>query len=137
MKKKHILLVLPYCGVIFLQTRPKLQQAFEDVLNCYKLLFRFFPFKDPLSKDLIYGVVYKFQCGLCSKSYYGENISHLNIRFGEHIGVPPLTGTKVKSINNKAVGDHLLHCNYLYSFNNFSILEHEKKSFYQKLKKAF
>ena len=83
MKKKHVLLVLPYCGVIFLQTRPKLQQAFEDVLNCCKLLFRFSPFKDPLSKDLIYGVVYKFQCGLCNESYYGENISHLNIRFAE------------------------------------------------------
>ena len=119
-----------------MQTRPKLQQAFEEVLNCCKLLFRFFPFKDPLSKDLIYGVVYKFQCGLCSASYYGENISHLNIRFGEHIGVPPLTGMKVKSINNKAVGGHLLHYNYLYSFNNFSILDHEKKKLLLEIKES-
>ena len=57
-------------------------------------------------KDLISGVVYKFQCGLCSKSYYCESIRHLDIRSGEHIGVSPLTGKKVKSLNNSAICDH-------------------------------
>ena len=84
-------------------------------------------FKDPISKDLISGVVYKFQCGLCNESYYGESIRHLDIRSGEHIGVSPLTGKKVKPVNNSAVRDHLLHCKYLPSFDNFSILAHENK----------
>ena len=33
------------------------------------------------------GVVYKFKCGLCNESYYGESIRHLDIRSGEHIDV--------------------------------------------------
>ena len=50
-------------------------------------------------------------------------VSVLDIRSGEHIGVSPLTGKKVKPINNSAVRDHLLHCNHLPSFDNFSILD--------------
>ena len=45
-----------------------------------------------------------------------------DIRSGEHIGVSPLTGRKVKPINISFVCDHLLHCNYLTTFNNFDIL---------------
>ena len=35
--------------------------------------------------------------------------------------------TMVKSLNNKAVCDHLLPCKHLPSFDNFSILAHENK----------
>ena len=135
-ERKRLLLVISYLGVISLQTRTKLQQALKGVLSCYKVEIIFkcqtklsnsFQFKDPISKDLISGVVYKFQCGLCNESYYGESIRHLDIRSGEHIGVSPLTGKKVKPVNNSAVRDHLLHCNYLPSFDNFSILAHENK----------
>ena len=124
-EKKRLLLVLPYLGIISLQTRTKLQQALKGVLNCCKLEIVFkcqarlsnsFRYKDPIPKDLISGVVYKFQCGLCSESYYGESIRHLDIRSGEHIGVSPLTGKKVKPSNNSAICDHLLHCNFLPSF---------------------
>ena len=120
-ERKRLLLVLPYLGVISLQTRTKLQQALKGVLNCCKLEIVFkcqtklsnsFRFKDPIPKDLISGVVYKFQCGLCNESYYSESIRHLDIRSGEHIGVSPLTGKKVKPVNDSAVRDHLLHCNY-------------------------
>ena len=36
-KKKRLLLVLPYLGITSLQTRTKLQQALKGVLNCCKL----------------------------------------------------------------------------------------------------
>ena len=72
---------------------------------------------------VVYNVV--FQCGLCNESYYGESIRHLDIRSGEHIGVSPLTGKKVKPSNNSAICDHLLHCNFLPSFDNFSVLAYE------------
>ena len=36
-EKKRLLLVLPYLGIISLQTRTKLQQALKGVLNCCKL----------------------------------------------------------------------------------------------------
>ena len=90
-ERKRLLLVLPYLGVISLQTRTKLQQAIKGVLNCCKLEIAFkcqtnlsnsFRFKDPIPKDLISGIVYKFQCGLCNESYYDKGIRHLDIRSG-------------------------------------------------------
>ena len=112
--KKRLLLVLPYLGIISLQTRTKLQQALKDNLNCWNLeivfkcqtrLWNSFCFKDPIPKDLVSGVVYKFQCGLCNDSYYGESIRHLDIRSGKHVGVSPLTGKKVKPSNSSALCD--------------------------------
>ena len=144
-EKKRLLLVLPYLGIISLQTRTKLQEALKGVLNCCKLgivfkcqtrLSNSFRYKDPIPKDLISGVVYKFQCGLCNESYYGESIRHLDIRSVEHIGVSPLTGKKVKPSNNSAICDHLLHCNFVPSFKNFSVLAHKNKSNYWELKKT-
>ena len=89
-----VFVVLPYLGIISLQTRTKLQQALKGVLNCCKLEIVFkcqtrlshsFRYKDPIPKDLISGVVYKFQCGLCNESYYGEIIRHSDITSGEHV----------------------------------------------------
>ena len=68
-EKKGLLLVLPYFGVISLQTTTKLQQAFKGVLNYCKLeiavkyqtkFSNSFRSKDPIPKDLISDVVYKF-----------------------------------------------------------------------------
>ena len=69
-ERKRLLPVLTYLGVISLQTRTKLQQTIKGVLNCCKLeiAFKFQTklsnssrFKDSIPKDLISGVVYKFQ----------------------------------------------------------------------------
>ena len=93
-EQKRLLLALPYLGIISLQTRTKLQEAWKGVWNCCKLeivfkcqtrLSNFFRYKDPIPKDLVSGVVYKFQCGLCNESYYSESVRHLDIRSGEHI----------------------------------------------------
>ena len=145
MEKKRLLLVLPYLGIISLQTRTKLQKALNDVLNCCKLEIVFkcqtrlsnsFRYKDPRNKDLISAVVYKFQCGLCNESYYGESIRLLDIKSGEHIGVSLLTGKKIKPSNNSAVCDHLLNCNVLPSFDIFSILAHENKKHLLEIKES-
>ena len=84
---------------------------------------------DPIPKNPVSGVVYKFQCGLCNESYYGESTRNLNIRSAKHIGMSHLTGKKVKPSNNSAITDHLLHCKFLPSFGNFSILAHENKKY--------
>ena len=146
-EKKRLLLVLPHLGIISFQTRTKLQQALKGVLNCCKLEIVFkcqarlsnsFRSKDPIpkDKDLISDVIYKFQCGLCNDSYYGESIRHLDIRSGEHIGVSPLTGKKVKPSNNSAICNHLLHCNFLPSFDNFSVLTCENKKYLLEIKES-
>ena len=48
-------------------------------------------FKDWIPKYLTSGVVYKFQCGFCNESYYGECVRQLNIRIGELVGISPFT----------------------------------------------
>ena len=94
-----------------------------------------FYFKDQVPKDLTSGVVYKFQCGLCNESYYGECMTHLNVRIGEHIGISLLTRKQVKT-KNSSVADHLLLCSHSASYDNFSILEHESKKFLLELKES-
>ena len=90
----------------------------------------------PTPKDLISGDVYKFQCGLCNDSYYGDSIRHLDTTSAEHKGVSPLTGKKVKPSNKSAISDHLLHCNFLPSFDNFSVLPHESKKYLLEIKES-
>ena len=128
-----------------MQTRTKLQQALKGALNCCKLEIVFkcqrrlsnsFRYKDPIPKVLTSDVVYKFHCGLCNESYYGESIRHLDIRSGEHIGVSPFTGEKVKPSNNSVICDQLLHCNFLPSFDNFSVLAYESKKYLLEIKRS-
>ena len=92
-----------------------------------------FHFKDQILKDLTLGVIYKFQCGLCNESYYGECMRHLNVRIGEHIGISPLTRKQVKP-KNSSVADHLLPCNHSESYDGFSIQTRENKKFLLELK---
>ena len=111
-------------------------EKITTILTNPSFLSHSFRCKDPIPKDLISGVVYMFQCGLCNESYYGEGIRHLDIRSGEHIGVSPLTGKKVKPSNNSAICDHLLHWNFLPSFDNFSVLAHENKKYLLEIKES-
>ena len=80
-----------------------------------------FHFKDQIPKNLTPGVIYKFYCGLCGESWYGECVRHLNVRIGEHIGISPFTKKQVKP-NNSFVVDHLLFCNHSASSDNANIL---------------
>ena len=96
-------------------------------------LAKAFRFRDRISKELTSGDVYKFHCGLCNESYYGECVRHLNVRIGEHIGISQLTRKKVEP-KGSAVSNHLLFCNHSPSFENFSVLTKEKKKFLLKLK---
>ena len=118
-----------------MQTRTKLRKSLKDIRNCCKLqivsksqnkLANDFLFKDRIPKELISGVLYKLQCGLCYESYYGECVRDLNVRIGEHIGISPLTRKKIKP-KGSAVSNHLLFCNHSASFENFSVLTKEKK----------
>ena len=129
-KKKTLVLSLPYLDVS-LQTRTKLRKSFKGILNCCKLQIVFksqrklanvFRLKERLTFDLVSGVVYKYTCGRCNSSYYGETDRHLKVRSGEHIGIPPLTFRKVKPSKESAILDHLPNCNKISSFDEFTIL---------------
>ena len=94
-----------------------------------------FHFKDHIPKNLSSGVIYKFQCGLCNESYYGECMRHLNVRIGEHIGISPLTRKQVKP-KNSSIADHLLLCNHSASYDDFSIITCENEKFLLGLKES-
>ena len=48
----------------------------------------------------------------------------------------PVTGKKIKPINNSSVRDHFLYNNYLTCFDNFSFLVHENKKFLLEIKEG-
>ena len=77
-EQKRLLLALPDLGIISLQTRNKLQKALEvlQTRNCLLMSNKTFQFcyKDSIPKELISGVVYKFECALCNESDYSESI---------------------------------------------------------------
>ena len=92
MFQNKAVLVLPYLGLIFLRTMTKLKHALKNILNCRKLQIVFknktrlganFNFKDRILKGL---TTFKFQCGLCSGSNYGECVRHMNARIVEYQG---------------------------------------------------
>ena len=85
--------------------------------------------KDQIPKDLTSGVVYKFQCGLCSEFYYDECVRHLNVRIDEHIGISPLAKKQLRS-------RHLLLCNHSASYDDFSVPTREDEKFLLELKKS-
>ena len=107
--KKPLRLVPPYLWTISLQPRTKLQKC---------------------------GVVYKFQCWLCSESYYGECVRHLAVRSGEHIAISPLTNKRIQPRNHSAVWHHLLDCDYSPTFEDFSVLYHKNKKYVLELKES-
>ena len=121
--KKSLKNLLNYCKVqiVFKNNKTRLGNNFH--------------FKDRIPKDLTSGVVYKFQCGLWNESYYGECVSHLNVKIGEHIGISPITKKQVKP-KNSSPADHLLFCNHSASHDDFSILVCQNKTFLLELKET-
>lgn len=72
--------------------------------------------------DLVFGVVYKYICGICNYSDYNQTDRHLNVRPGEHTGILPLTLKKTKPANKRSMRDHLLKHNNHPSFGGFSVI---------------
>ena len=72
-------------------------------------------------------MVYKFQCGLCNESYYGECVRNLAVKSDEYIGVSPLTNKRVQRRRKDSAACHLLNCNDSPTFEDFSVLCHENR----------
>ena len=61
-------------------------------------------------------------CERCNSSHHGETDRHLKVKSGEHIGTSTLTFRKVNPLKESAIRDHLLICNNIPSFDEFTIL---------------
>ena len=92
--------------------------------------------KDCLPSDLVSGIVWKYTCGRCNSAYYGETVRHLKVRLGEHIRISPLTFKKTKPSKESAIHDHLLNCNNIPSFEEFTILTNGNNKFDLEIKES-
>ena len=66
-------------------------------------------------------------------------IGMLRVKFraSEHMGVSAHTGKNNKSTRNSAVRDHMLVCNNIVSFEDFSVLANGTNDFRTKLQGSF
>ena len=79
---------------------------------------------------------YKFQCSSCNGTYYGKTKRHFEVRVSEHMGAYARTGKNIKSTKNSAVRDHMLVCNNIVSFEDFSVLANGANDFRIKLQET-
>ena len=79
---------------------------------------------------------YKFQCSSSNATYYGKTKRNFKVRVSEHIGVPARAGKNIKSTKNPAVLDHMLVCNSIVSFDEFSVLANGTNDFRIKLQES-
>ena len=145
-EKQKLLLVLPYLGLVSNIVRKSLFKTFQKTLPACKLnvvfktksrLSNFFKFKDRLCKDLTSGIVYKFQCGSCNASYYGQTKRHFKVRVSEHMGVSPLTGKlKAPYYGMTAIREHMLSCDHQVSMCDFSILANANNTYHLEIKES-
>ena len=75
----------------------------------------------------------KFQCSSYNATCYDEIKRHFNVRVSEHMGVSARTGKNIKSTKNSAVRDHMVVCNNIVSFEDFSALANGTNDFRIKL----
>ena len=76
-----------------------------------------------------------FQYGIFNESYYGEYVRHWNVRNVRHIHISPLTKKQITS-KNSFVTNHLLFYNPSTTYDDFSILTCERKTFLLELKES-
>ena len=94
--KRNVFVKLLFLGSTSFQTWIKVQKVFGDKLSScnLKIVFtspvrvkNFLIFKDTLSKMLLSGLVYKYECGACNATYYGKNKRHFKVRICKHLGI--------------------------------------------------
>ena len=143
--KKDLYVFLPYLGKLLLLVRSTLEKTIRDILTCVnlKVVFRIknrlssrFTLKNKTSKEMCSLLCYKFQCSSCNATYYGKTKRHFKVRVSEHMGVSTCTGKNIKSTKNYAVRDHMLVCNNIVSFEDFSVLANGTNDFTIKLQES-
>ena len=138
--------MVPFIGELFLETRTKLHKTLKRTVGCCKTNIVFkskgnfsnvFRFIDCLPYDLVSHVVYKFHCGRCNSSYYGETDRHLKVRSGEHVTISPLNLNKIKPAIGSSMQDHLLFRDHSPNFDYLIILAHRTNKFSLEKKRAY
>ena len=140
--KKELFLVLTYLGMSSLCLRTRLEKSINSNISFCKIkiifktstqLANFFRFKDKIPLRLRSNIDYKFTCGRCNATYYGETCRHFKVRVGEHSDISPLTNKRSKCKKSTAIKDHMLICDQLVSFDDFKVLASSNSEFHLKV----
>ena len=99
-------------------------------------LRNYFCFKDSVHETLRSNLVYKFSCRSCTASYYGKTCRHMKVRVSEHQGVSPRTGKRVKGTLSTSVRNHMLDCDHVVAWEDFSIIGRESNHYLLKTKES-
>ena len=143
--KKELCIVLPHLGMPSLCLRTRLQKSINSNISFCKIkvifksstrLANFFRFKDKITLCSRSNIVFKFACGRCNATYYGETCRHFKVRVGEHSGISPLTNKRSKSKKSTAVKDHMLMCDQPVSFDDFKVLASSNSEFHLKINES-
>ena len=126
-----IRIVLSYIGNISSITKKRLNRCISKRLKFCKLKIVFqtdcrlkncFRFKDRIPETLQSNFVYKFKCGSCTASYYGKTYRHMKVRLSKHQSVSPRTDKRVKGTLSTSMRDHMLDCDHIVAWENFSVI---------------
>ena len=98
-------------------------------------LANFFRFKDKMPLCLCSNIVYKFACGRCNTTYYGETCCHFKVRVCEYSGISPLTNKWSKWKKSIIIKDHILMCNQPV-FYDFKVLASSNSQFHLTIKES-
>ena len=85
-------------------------------------LKNYFRFKDRVPETLQSNCVYKFKCVSCTASYCGKTYRHMKVQVSEYQGLSPRTGKRVKGTLSTSVRDHMLACDHIVTWEDFSII---------------
>ena len=131
-EKKPLFVVIPYLSNISNKTISN--EVLEIVKRFYpqidlKIVFKnsfsvanFFKTKDRVSVLLRSNLVYKYSCGQCNATYYGETTRHLKTRIAEHKGLSSRTGLPLSNPSHSSIRDHALETGHDIINTNFNII---------------
>ena len=131
-EKKPLFVVIPYLSNISNKTISN--EVLEIVKRFYpqidlKFVFKnpfsvasFFKTKDRVSVLLRSNLVYKYSCGQCNATYYGETTRHLKTRIAEHKGLSSRTGLPLSNPSHSSIRDHALETGHDIINTNFNII---------------
>ena len=146
--KKEVEIMLPFLGSVSWKMKNDLLRCLKTAAPFCKLKIIFrtnrrlsscFNFKDRFPKSLLSGVVYKYTCATCNRSYIGSTKRYWEKRLEEHLHVSALTGKPLKGCQIFAPLAHVrsgVCSERKISRENFCILAKEKDSYLVRLKES-
>ena len=147
--KKEFMLVLPFLGTTSLKIRNTIIRSFREFVpfSSLKIIFKSskrlsscFTFKDKIPKSLMSGVIYKYTCAGCNRSYIGSTKRYWEKRLEEHLHISALTGKRLHGMQIFAPMQHVRSSPSCHSTgmsrDNFSIIGRDNNPYILQIKES-